>query len=56
MPPPPPRGAPSLDSFVFGGRLCGLGSKAGLGHKVNLFQGGRKLAVRVYEWEESVPA
>lgn len=46
----------SLDSFVFGGRLCGLGSKASLGHKVNLFQGGRKLAARVYEWEESVPA
>ena len=38
----------SFDSFMFGGRLSGLGSKAGLGHKVNLFQGGRKLAVRVY--------
>ncbi|HKG80271.1 MAG TPA: hypothetical protein VKA78_12645 [Pyrinomonadaceae bacterium] len=39
----------SLDSFMFGGRLCGLGSKAGLGYKVNVFQGGRKLAVRVYD-------
>jgi len=39
----------SLDSFMFGGRLCGLGSKAGPGYKVNVFQGGRKLAVRVYE-------
>lgn len=39
----------SLDSFMFGGRLRGLGSKAGTGYKVNVFQGGRKLAVRVYE-------
>jgi hypothetical protein len=39
----------SLDSFMFGGRLRGLGSKAGLGYKVNVFQGGRKLAVRVYD-------
>jgi hypothetical protein len=38
----------SLDSFVFGGRLAGLGSKAGPGFKVNLFQGGVKLAVRAY--------
>ena len=35
----------SLDWFVFGGRVVGLGSKAGVGHKVNLFQGGTKLAV-----------
>jgi hypothetical protein len=39
----------SLDSFMFGGRLRGLGSKAGTGYKVNVFQGGRKLAVRVYD-------
>lgn len=38
----------SLDSFMFGGRLRGLGSKAGIGYKVNVFQGGRKLAVRAY--------
>lgn len=38
----------SLDSFVFGGGLKGLGSKASLEDKVNLFQGGRKLAVRVF--------
>ena len=42
----------SFDSFMFGGRLCGLGAKASLKHKVNLFQGGRKLAVRVYAWKE----
>lgn len=35
----------SLDWFVFDGRVAGLGSKAGVGHKVNLFQGGTKLAV-----------
>ena len=35
----------SLDWFVFDGRVVGLGSKAGVGHKVNLFQGGTKLAV-----------
>ena len=35
----------SLDSFVFDGRLVGLGSKASAGSKVNLFQGGVKLAV-----------
>jgi hypothetical protein len=38
----------SLDSFMFGGCLHGLGSKAGTGYKVNVFQGGRKLAVRAY--------
>lgn len=43
----------SLDSFMFGGRLRGLGSKAGLGYKVNVFQGGRKLAVRIYGAMES---
>jgi hypothetical protein len=35
----------SLDSFVFDGRLVGLGAKASAGAKVNLFQGGSKLAV-----------
>jgi len=35
----------SLDSFVFCGRLVGFGAKASRGHKVNLFQGGSKLAV-----------
>ncbi len=36
----------SLDSFVFGGRCVGLGSKASFNDRVNLFQGGQKLAVR----------
>jgi hypothetical protein len=35
----------SLDSFVFRGRLVGLGAKASRRHKVNLFQGGSKLCV-----------
>lgn len=35
----------SLDSFVFQGRLVGLGAKASRHHKVNLFQGGSKLCV-----------
>lgn len=42
----------SLDWFVFDGRVVGLGSKAGVGHKVNLFQGGTKLAV----FQEDAPA
>lgn len=37
----------SLDSFVLGGRFAGFGSKASLNDKVNLFQGGRKVAVRI---------
>ncbi|HVJ16823.1 MAG TPA: hypothetical protein VM686_15390, partial [Polyangiaceae bacterium] len=37
----------SLDTFVFGGRVVGLGSKASTSAKVNLFQGGRKLSARV---------
>ena len=36
----------SLDSFVFDGRCVGLGSKASFNDRVNLFQGGQKLAVR----------
>jgi hypothetical protein len=45
----------SLDWFVFDGRVVGLGSKAGVGHKVNLFQGGTKLAV-FQEDATAVPA
>jgi hypothetical protein len=37
----------SLDSFVFDGTLVGLGAKASVHDKVNLFQGGSKLAVVV---------
>ena len=37
----------SLDSFVFDGQLVGFGSKASARDKVNLFQGGTKLAVVV---------
>ncbi len=36
----------SFDSFVFDGRCVGLGSKASFNDRVNLFQGGQKLAVR----------
>ncbi|GGB34780.1 hypothetical protein GCM10011505_15290 [Tistrella bauzanensis] len=39
----------SLDSFVFGGRFIGFGAKASNNERVNVFQGGRKLAVRVAE-------
>lgn len=39
----------SLDSFVFDGRLVGLGAKASAHDKVNLFQGGSKLAVVIGE-------
>ncbi|MFI9809143.1 hypothetical protein ACIHEJ_33160 [Streptomyces sp. NPDC052301] len=39
----------SLDSFVWGGRFAGFGAKAGTGARVNVFQGGRKLAVRVVQ-------
>ncbi|MCB9762809.1 MAG: hypothetical protein H6739_23615 [Alphaproteobacteria bacterium] len=35
----------SLDWFLFDGALVGLGSKASEGYRVNLFQGGTKLAV-----------
>ncbi|CAJ63302.1 hypothetical protein FRAAL4660 [Frankia alni ACN14a] len=38
----------SLDSFLFGGQLAGFGSKASHNAKVNIFQGGRKLAVHVF--------
>lgn len=39
----------SLDTFVFGGRPVGFGAKASSGDKVNVFRGGRKIAVRVCE-------
>jgi hypothetical protein len=39
----------SLDTFVFDGRVRGLGSKASLNARVNVFQGGQKLAVRVLD-------
>ena len=39
----------SLDTFVFGGRFIGFGAKASNNERVNVFQGGRKLAVRVGE-------
>jgi hypothetical protein len=39
----------SLDSFVFHGRLAMMGSKASFHDKLNLFQGGRKLAVRIVD-------
>lgn len=37
----------SLDSFVFNGKLVGLGAKASVHDKVNVFQGGSKLPVIV---------
>jgi hypothetical protein len=37
----------SLDSFVFNGKLAGLGAKASVHDKVNIFQGGSKLPVIV---------
>lgn len=39
--------AVSLDTFVFGGKPAGFGSKCGSPPKINVFQGGRKLAVYV---------
>ncbi|MGE5386307.1 MAG: circularly permuted type 2 ATP-grasp protein [Betaproteobacteria bacterium] len=39
----------SLDSFVFRGRHVGFGSKASAQDKVNLFQGGTKIAVQTVE-------
>lgn len=37
----------SLDAYLFGGRVAGFGSKASRNAKVNVFQGGQKLAVHV---------
>jgi hypothetical protein len=41
----------SLDTFVFGGQPVGFGAKASSGDKVNVFRGGRKIAVRVCDEE-----
>jgi len=38
----------SLDSFVFGGKVVGFGSKASAADKVNVFQGGSKLGVMLH--------
>ncbi|MBP2705466.1 hypothetical protein JOL79_16770 [Microbispora sp. RL4-1S] len=37
----------SLDTYVLGGQVAGFGSKASHNARVNIFQGGRKLAVHV---------
>lgn len=37
----------SFDTFVMGGRVRGFGSKASLNARLNVFQGGQKLAVHV---------
>jgi hypothetical protein len=37
----------SLDTYLIGGTLAGFGSKASRNAKVNIFQGGQKLAVHV---------
>lgn len=37
----------SLDTYLFGGRIAGFGSKASRNSKINIFQGGQKLAVHV---------
>lgn len=39
----------SFDTFVLGGRAHGFGSKASLNARLNVFQGGQKLAVHVCE-------
>lgn len=39
--------AVSLDSFVFAGELVGFGAKASTAARVNVFQGGMKIPVRV---------
>jgi hypothetical protein len=39
----------SFDTFVFGGRVVGFGSKASFNARLNVFQGGRKLAVHVVD-------
>ena len=39
----------SLDCYLLGGQLAGFGSKASHHAKVNIFQGGQKLAVHVVE-------
>jgi hypothetical protein len=37
----------SLDTYLFGGQVAGFGSKASRNSKINIFQGGQKLAVHV---------
>ncbi|WP_214103831.1 hypothetical protein [Acrocarpospora catenulata] len=37
----------TFDTYVMRGRVLGFGSKAGLNPRLNVFQGGQKLAVRV---------
>lgn len=39
----------SFDTFVLGGRVRGFGSKASLNARLNVFQGGQKLAVHICE-------
>ena len=43
----------SLDTYLFGGKVAGFGSKASSNAKVNVFQGGQKLAVHVVSREDS---
>jgi hypothetical protein len=44
----------SMDTYVFNGRVHGFGSKASLNARVNVFQGGQKLAVHVVDDEHDV--
>ncbi|WP_320064486.1 hypothetical protein [Micromonospora sp. RTGN7] len=37
----------SLDTYLLGGRVAGFGAKASRNSKINIFQGGQKLAVHV---------
>ncbi|MEU4746599.1 hypothetical protein AB0G02_39920, partial [Actinosynnema sp. NPDC023658] len=39
----------SLDTYLLGGRVAGFGSKASRNAKINIFQGGQKLAVHVID-------
>ncbi|MGW7002441.1 hypothetical protein ACWGCW_06345 [Streptomyces sp. NPDC054933] len=43
----------SLDTYLLGGRMAGFGSKASHNVKINIFQGGRKLAVHVLPGDHS---
>lgn len=42
----------SVDTFLFGGEVVGFGAKASRHAKVNIFQGGQKLAVHVVSEQE----
>lgn len=46
----------SLDAFVFHGRVCGFGSKASLHPRLNVFQGGQKLAALVVDEPDGAAA